>query len=545
MNADRLLAHYQRIADAPDAIPRLRRFVLDLAVRGKLVLQELNEPLAKRYSDEPSSDDLPSNWRLLNFGKFCDIEGGNQPPKSRFISEAKEGYIRLLQIRDLGERLVPTFIPIGSTNRFCKEGEILIGRYGASVGKIFWAQDGAYNVALTKFIWPEDAFVASFAFLLLKSEYFQGHVSGATRSAQAGFNKGDLAEINFPLPPLSEQGRIVAKVDELMALCARLEAARADREAMRDRFTVASLGRLNTPDPDSFRDDVRFALDRLPALTARPCQINQLRQTVLNLAVRGKLVPQDPGDEPASELLKQIATEKARLVKSGEIRNFPAPLNVKNDEQPFDLPGGWRWVRLSDVLTKLTDGTHHSPPNEPFGDIKYITAKNIKDEGASLADVTYVSRKVHEEIYSRCNPAKGDILYIKDGATTGIVTINDLEEPFSMLSSVALLKLPSCLFNRLIVMFLRSPFFYDQMRGFMKGAAITRVTLKRMGPALVPLPPLAEQHRIVARVDELMARCDQLEASLTTADEARSCLLDALLAEALTPDDERELEAAE
>src|SRR6516164_1853022 len=115
----------------------------------KLVPQDSNELVAKSYSDEPTSDDLPSNWRVLNFGKFCDIEGGNQPPKSQFISEPKKGYVRLLQIRDLGERPVPTFIPIGSTSRFCKEGEILIGRYGASVGKIFWAQDGAYNVALT------------------------------------------------------------------------------------------------------------------------------------------------------------------------------------------------------------------------------------------------------------------------------------------------------------------------------------------------------------------------------------------------------------
>jgi restriction endonuclease S subunit len=195
----------------PDQIKHLRQTILNLAVRGKLMPQDPNELVAKRYSDEASSDDLPSNWRVLNFGKFCDIEGGNQPPKSQFINEPKKGYVRLLQIRDLGERPVPTFIPIGSTNRFCKEGEILIGRYGASVGKILWAQDGAYNVALTKFIWPEDALIAPFAFSLLKSEYFQGPLAGATRSAQAGFNKGDLAAINFPLPPIAEQHRIVER----------------------------------------------------------------------------------------------------------------------------------------------------------------------------------------------------------------------------------------------------------------------------------------------------------------------------------------------
>jgi type I restriction enzyme S subunit len=230
-----------------DQIKHLRQTILNLAVRGKLVPQDSKEEVAKRYLAEPRSDDLPPNWRLLNFEKFCDIQGGNQPPKSRFIDQPKEGYVRLLQIRDLGERPVPTFIPIGSTNRFCKEGEILIGRYGASVGKIFWAKDGAYNVALAKFIWPEDAFIAPFAFLLLKSAYFQDHLAGATRSAQAGFNKGDLAAVNFPLPPLGEQRRILAKVDELMALCDRLEASLASADDARRRLLEALLAEALAP----------------------------------------------------------------------------------------------------------------------------------------------------------------------------------------------------------------------------------------------------------------------------------------------------------
>ena len=116
-------------------------------------------------------------------------------------------------------------------------------------------------------------------------------------------HKGDLAAINFPLPPITEQHRIVAKVDELMALCDRLETAQAEREATRDRLAAACLARLNEPDPETFRDDARFALNNLAALTTRSDQISQLRQMILNLAVRGKLVRQDPKDEPASELL--------------------------------------------------------------------------------------------------------------------------------------------------------------------------------------------------------------------------------------------------
>ena len=193
------------------------------------------------------------------------------------------------------------------------------------------------------------------------------------------------------------------------------------------------------------------------------------------------------------------------------------------------MPENWTWARLADLVTKLTDGTHHSPPNGPDGECVYISAKNIKPEGVRLDDVTYVSAAVHDEIYARCNPEKGDILYVKDGATTGVATINNIVEPFSMLSSVALLKLPSCIDGRLLLAFLRSPFFYNQMRGYMKGSALPRVTLNRMAPALVPVPPLAEQRRIVAKVDELMALCDELEHAQAEREQRRARLAAASL----------------
>ena len=276
-----------------------------------------------------------------------------------------------------------------------------------------------------------------------------------------------------------------------------------------------------------------------------PDAVARLRRFVLDLAVRGKLVAQDAGDEPASELLERIAVEKARLVKAGKIRKTKESEKIDSNEVRFDLPRSWQWVRLSSVVTKLTDGTHHSPPNGPHGDFLYITAKNIKDDGVKLDNVSYVSREVHQEIYARCDPEPGDILYIKDGATTGVVTVNDLDQAFSMLSSVALLKLPTCIFNQLIVVFLRSPFFYEQMRSFMKGAAITRVTLKRMGPALLPLPPLPEQHRIVAKVDELMALLDRLEAARTAAEATRDRLTAASLARLTATDSGSDADAAD
>ncbi|WP_320151686.1 restriction endonuclease subunit S [uncultured Tolumonas sp.] len=270
--------------------------------------------------------------------------------------------------------------------------------------------------------------------------------------------------------------------------------------------------------------------------------IKKLRELILELAVRGKLVPQDPRDEPASVLLEKIAVEKNYLIKEGKIRKAKNLPKIEKNEWPFELPCGWDFSRLNTILTKITDGTHHSPPNKDTGDYLYISAKNIKNEGVQIANATYVTTAVHQDIYTRCNPELGDILYIKDGATTGVVTINDIDEPFSMLSSVALLKCPSLLFNKYLLLSLRSPFFYNEMRAGMTGVAITRVTLKKLENSFIPVPPLAEQQRIFAKVDELMVLCDQLEQQTLTSIDAHATLVETLLETLTNSADAAELE---
>ncbi|NPE31330.1 restriction endonuclease subunit S [Methanococcoides sp. SA1] len=255
--------------------------------------------------------------------------------------------------------------------------------------------------------------------------------------------------------------------------------------------------------------------------------VEELRQTILQLAVQGKLVEQNPDDETAEVLLENIQVEKERLVKEGKIKKSRPLSLIEENEIPYNIPNEWKWVRLGTSMIKITDGTHHSPTNIPTGDFKYISAKNIKNEGINLSNITFVTSEVHNEIYSRCNPEFGDILYIKDGATTGIVTINNLEEPFSMLSSVALLKLPSQIDNRYLLYLLRSPYFYSMMREDMTGVAITRVTLTKINNAIIPLPPLEEQKRIVAKVDQLMALCDQLDEKIRQTQSDSNILMEA------------------
>ena len=248
-----------------------------------------------------------------------------------------------------------------------------------------------------------------------------------------------------------------------------------------------------------------------------------LRQKILDLAIRGKLVPQDPNDEPAEVLLERIRKQKQQMLKEGKLKKkdikndtiiFKGEDNLHyekfqdgtvkciEDEIPFEVPEGWAWARLTSICLKLTDGTHHSPDSFPTGEYKYVTAKNIKLNGIVLDDITYVTAEVHREIFARCNPEIGDILYIKDGATSGIATVNTLYEEFSLLSSVALLKPAHGINNWYMCYAMQSPYFYSTTRGDMKGVGITRITLNMLASRLIPVPPQNEQQRISVKSRE-------------------------------------------
>lgn len=279
----------------------------------------------------------------------------------------------------------------------------------------------------------------------------------------------------------------------------------------------------------------------------------KLRQRILDLAIRGKLVPQDPNDEPASVLLDRIRAEKERLIAEGKIKRPKAKKSTDKSHYqqftpPFEIPKSWQWVNITEVTSKITDGTHHSPENKPIGDFLYITAKNIKYDGIKKDSATYVNSNVHTEIYSRCNPEYGDILYIKDGATAGVVAINDLKVPFSLLSSVALIK-PLGILNRYLYYFLRSDFSNSSIKKSMKGVGITRITLRQIEEWNIPVPPYAEQERIVKILDNYFSILSYLEWNIDTLQEsihnAKSKILDLAMQGKLVPQDPADEPAAD
>lgn len=220
------------------AIRQAKSKILDLAIHGKLVPQNPNDepasellkrinPKAEIICDNPHYQNLPfslpNSWIWCCHNQIFDISGGSQPPKSQFSIRPKSGYIRLYQIRDYGENPVPVYIPIESATKRTAKGDILLARYGGSLGKVFIAEDGAYNVAMAKVIIKSKGLIfKNYAYYYYLSNLYQRKLTEISRTAQAGFNAGDFEDLFFPLPPYNEQKRIVDAINKAFTTLDRI-----------------------------------------------------------------------------------------------------------------------------------------------------------------------------------------------------------------------------------------------------------------------------------------------------------------------------------
>lgn len=533
MNADMLLRHFDRISDAPDAIPRLRRFILDLAVRGKLVEQDPDdepatellkrihaskkkqaEPLSPVAPDELSFD-LPTGWSVARFGDVYSLEyGDNLPAEKRSNTGEYPVY---------GSNGV-----VGSHFEcFVNSPCIVVGRKGSA---------GALNLSLTNgccvtdvayyCISPSDLDMA-FSFKLF-------HTLGLDslgKGVKPGLSRNEVYVLPIAIPPFTEQHRIVAKVNELMSLCDKLEAAKNEREQTRDRLVASSLHRIGIAEAEEAKDAASFHLEYLACLTTRPEHIKQLRQTILNLAVRGRLVPQDPNDEPASELLKRIQAEKARLVNDSARKKETALPVVDLEQSPFDLPFGWSWARFPELGTFGRGKSKHRPRNDPslFDGGMHLLVQTGDVARSKGVISTYTSKYNDLGLAQSAKWPKGTlcITIAANIANSGILSF-DACFPDSVVGF-----LPVSLFSnaRYFEYFIRTA--QVDLLEFAPATAQKNINLEILNAVLIPLPPLAEQHRIVAKVDELMALCDQLEAQLAATQTDSRRLLEAVLRDAM------------
>ena len=467
---------------------QLKTSILKYAMQGKLVEQRPEEGTGeelycsivftekkslKPISDDEMPFDIPLSWKWLRHNELFEIIGGSQPPKSKFEDDPREGYVRLYQIRDYGEKPVPVFVPRNLVSKFTKKGDILLARYGASVGKVFWAEEGAYNVAMAKSmpLFEEGPVLPAFVYYYYLAPLYQTLVRNNSRSAQAGFNKEDLNGLLFPLPPLAEQKRIVAKIEELLPYVDRYAAA------------YEKLEQFNAKFPED------------------------MKKSILQYAIQGKLVEQRPEEGTGEELYRQIQTEKQRLIKEGKIKKEKPLTEITEDEIPFDIPESWKWVRLVDLCKSISDGDHQPPPQVPNG-IPFLVISNVSSGMIDFSNTRYVPQDYFEALSNDRVAEAGDILFTVTGSYGIPVKVN-CNEQFCFQRHIALLKL---LINWDYLFYaLKSPVIKSQCDATATGTAQKTVGLKSLRSMVIPLPPLAEQKRIVAKLEEILPLCERLK----------------------------------
>jgi len=505
---------------------QLKNSILQMAVQGKLVPQDPNDEPASvllarirkekeelikagkiKKEKNPSyifrgadnlpyeNDypfDIPDNWLWLKHNDLFEISGGSQPPKSKFINEPRAGYIRLFQIRDYGDKPVPVYIPESTATKITKEGDILLARYGASLGKVFWAENGAYNVAMAKVI-PLYDFLSEYVFdkylfYYYHTDLYRSVIMRNSRSAQAGFNKDDLENMWFPVPPIAEQMRIVNCIEQLLPL---VELYRVHEER---------LINLN---------------DQFPEL---------LKKSILQEAVQGKLVPQDLGDEPASILLEHIRAKKQRLIAEGKIKKdkhesvifrrdnshyekLDGIERCIDDEIPFDIPDSWAWTSVGEVCTNIQYGS--SQKSSQTGKIAVLRMGNLQNGRIVLDKLVYTSDSKEIEKY----PLEyNDLLFNRTNSKELVGKVAIYKSEIPAIYAGYLVRLHPVLIDSDYLNYVMQSQYYWIYCQNVRSDAIgqSNINAEKLKRFIFPLPPLQEQKRIVNQISCAMNKIKHL-----------------------------------
>jgi len=548
-------------------VKKLRELILDLAVRGLLVPQDPNDEPAsvllekiaaekKRLVNEgairkgkKSSSNyediepyclIPSAWRWVELSEIGHDWGQKKP--DREFSYIDVGSINKDQgkIQTLNS-LLPQNAP-SRARKIVRENTVIYSTVRPYLLNIAVIKENIHPepIASTAFaiIHPFCKISSDYVYYYLRSKIFTKYVE----SYQTGTSYPAINDKNFfagliPLPPLAEQHRIVAKVDELMALCDTLEQQQEDSIQAHETLVEVLLEALsNAVDADAFQAAWGSISEHFDSLFTTEHSINKLKETILRLAVMGKLVSQDPSDEPASVLLEKIAAEKERLVKEGEIKKHKVT-PIHESEHPFILPPGWKWQRLISLTKLITKGS--SPKwqgvsySENTDDVLFVTSENVDSFKLKFIKKKYVEIKFNE-IEPRSVLKRNDILMNIVGASIGRTAVFDIDTLANINQAVCLIRtLGNFLSGNFLLIFFNSEVCKNYMFDKQVDNARANLSMGNISNFVLPIPPLAEQHRIVAKVDELMALCDQLRSSLQQAQETQIQLTDAVVENAL------------
>lgn len=467
-------------------VKKLRELILELAVRGKLVPQ----------NNQNTSD----NFKFAKLGDIVEVLDSLRKPVTK--QDRVEGPYPYY-----GASGIVDFV----SNYIFDEPLVLVGedgaKWGAGESTAFmiegktWVNNHAHVLRPNREI-VTDKFLTYCLVAMDLNEFITG-------MTVPKLNQARLVSIKIPLPPIAEQHRIVAKVDELMTLCDQLEQQHSNAQEAHETLVSQLLATLTqSQNTAEFNANWQRIYAHFDVLFTTEASIDALKQTMLQLAVMGKLVPQDPNDEPASELLKRIQTEKAKLIAEGKLKKEKQVAPIGEDEKPFELPKGWEWVRLAEII-KISSGDG-------------LTAANMVTEGG----IPVFGGNGINGYHNQTNVQKETLVIGRVGYYCGSIHITPNKAWVTD--------------NAFITQFSESNIALDFLFWLLKitnlkendnATAQPVISGAKIYPIVVALPPLAEQHRIVTKVDALMALCDQLKNSIQQANQQQQAIADALVAQ--------------
>ncbi|WP_287873377.1 restriction endonuclease subunit S [Aeromonas sp.] len=538
-------------------IKKLRELILELSVRGKLVPQDPNDEPASvlleriaaektrlvkegkikkpkalpEISEEEKRFELPEGWAELRLGAAINVLNGRAYKKHEML----ESGTPLLRVGNLftSDKWYYSDLEL-EPEKYIDNGD-LIYSWSASFGPFIW---NGGRVIYHYHIWKMDIFDPDSLdkhFMCLYLDAISASIKASGNGiAMVHMTKEKMEQLVIPIPPISEQHRIVAKVDELMALCDQLEQHSESQLAAHQTLVETLLATLtDSCDADELAQNWARLSTHFDTLFTTEASIDALKQTILQLAVMGKLVPQDPSDEPTSALLDRIAAEKARLVKEKKIKKEKPLPAISKDEVPFELPNGWKWERLGAYSHVFAGNAFKS---EDFNNEAGTKVIKITNAGVNVFIETDDYLPVEfSEIYSQYQVCEGDLIlaltrpYISSGLKVSVCP-KGYHESLLNQRVAAIRALDETEFTFL---FLRSPVVLKHYQQRFGGSGLQpNLKMSDVTDLFIAVPPKTEQHRIVAKVDELMTLCDQLKSRLQTSQQTQLKLVDSLVEQA-------------
>jgi type I restriction enzyme S subunit len=564
--AQLLEQHFDMAFSAPNGIKKLRELILILAMKGKLVPQNPNAQPASELlkeiavekerlvtegkikkqkplpaiSEDEIPYELPQGWEWVRL-RDVSFDWGQKTPNNDFF------YVDVGSVDNTKGLLIEELQTVKAVDAPSRARKLV------AKGTVIYSTVRPYllNIAVIEKDYDKEL-IASTAFAIihtyssvynyfvyhyLKSSIFVQYVESAMKGvAYPAINDGDFFQGLCPLPPLDEQQRIVAKIDELMAKCDALEALQQAQATQRTKTHQAAIQQLLTTDDTSTA--WQFLKTHFETIYQDKANVKELRKAILQLAVMGKLVPQDPKDQPASELLKEIAVEKERLVKEGKIKKQKPLLVIGEDEKPYQLPQGWKWVRLGEIANVLGGYAYKSNLFTSSGNNQVLRLGNIRPDllrleenpvfiDDSLGSQTIDYRLLANDILITMTGTrdKDDYLY---SVRVSVNPVNDIHLYLNQRVGCIRCFIPSFYLNKAI----KVTNIKSQIFSLATGTANqANIGINNLRDWIIPLPPLAEQQRIVAKIDQLMSLCDQLETRIDERTDKQSELLAAVMSE--------------